>query len=228
MRTLQRSLRACRRLGRTAKLVRRIASSPRPHTGGELAPDPFADAWPVIEGWLIAEPSVAAKALMDRLVAMVPEMYAGKAQLRTLQRRVKAWRSARVKEMVLGALRKADCSADRSLNRSRKLRMPRGPGASRPAGHGHVDDAPAAHRLRPWTTRRCAAALPTAAAFAHMPTAFDHEDEREETETTTSRRVTFLREATRVLIQIDARQPASWRRCEEVNYLPCFFVHDPL
>jgi len=37
-----------------------------------------------------------------------------------------------------------------------------------------MDDAPAAHRLRPWTTRRCAAALPTAAAFDHMPTAFHH------------------------------------------------------
>jgi hypothetical protein len=70
--------------------------------------DPFADAWPVIEGWLIAEPSIAAKALMARLVAMVPEIYDGKAQLRTLQRRVKAWRSARVTEMVLGGLRKAD------------------------------------------------------------------------------------------------------------------------
>ena len=29
----------------------------------------------------------------------------------------------------------------------------------------------AAHRQRPWTTRRYAAALPTAAAFDHMPTA---------------------------------------------------------
>ena len=66
--------------------------------------DPFADAWPVIEGWLIAEPSIAPKALMNRLVAMVPEIYDGKAQLRTLQRRVKAWRSERVTEMVLGGL----------------------------------------------------------------------------------------------------------------------------
>jgi len=69
--------------------------------------DPFADAWPVIEGWLIAEPSIAAKALMERLVVMVPEMYGSKAQLRTLQRRVKAWRSARVTAMVLGGLRKS-------------------------------------------------------------------------------------------------------------------------
>ena len=69
--------------------------------------DPFADAWPVIEGWLNAEPSISAKALMERLVVMVPEMYGNKAQLRTLQRRVKAWRSARVTEMVLGGLRKS-------------------------------------------------------------------------------------------------------------------------
>ena len=43
---------------------------------------------------------------MDRLATMVPDAYASKAQLRTLQRRVKAWRAERVKEMVLGSLRK--------------------------------------------------------------------------------------------------------------------------
>ena len=69
--------------------------------------DPFADAWPVIEGWLIAEPSATADALMDRLAAMVPDLYASKAQLRTLQRRVKAWRSERARELILGSLRKA-------------------------------------------------------------------------------------------------------------------------
>jgi hypothetical protein len=30
----------------------------------ETRTDPFADAWPAIEGWLIAEPSIEAKALM--------------------------------------------------------------------------------------------------------------------------------------------------------------------
>lgn len=69
--------------------------------------DPFADAWPVIEGWLIAEPAVSANALMDRLAVLVPRAYASKAQLRTLQRRVKAWRAERAKEMVLGCLRKS-------------------------------------------------------------------------------------------------------------------------
>ena len=67
--------------------------------------DPFADAWPVIEGWLIAEPAVSANELMDRLATMVPDAYASKAQLRTLQRRVKAWRAEHVRKMVLGSLR---------------------------------------------------------------------------------------------------------------------------
>jgi hypothetical protein len=34
---------------------------------------------------------------MDRLATMVPDAYANKAQLRTLQRRVKAWRAERVR-----------------------------------------------------------------------------------------------------------------------------------
>ncbi len=69
--------------------------------------DPFADAWPVVEGWLIAEPTVSAKALMGRLAAMVPDAYASKAQLRTLQRRVKSWRAERAKEMILGRLHRS-------------------------------------------------------------------------------------------------------------------------
>ena len=70
--------------------------------------DPFAQAWPVVEGWLIAEPSVSANVLMDRLAEMIPEAYASKAQLRTLQRRVKAWRSERTTELILGRLRNAE------------------------------------------------------------------------------------------------------------------------
>ena len=69
--------------------------------------DPFADAWPLVEGWLIAEPAASVSVLMDRLAAMIPEAYAGKAQLRTLQRRVKNWRAERAKELILGSLRKA-------------------------------------------------------------------------------------------------------------------------
>jgi len=44
---------------------------------------------------------------IDRLAAMFPEAYASQAKLRTLQRRVKAWRAERVKELILGGLRKS-------------------------------------------------------------------------------------------------------------------------
>lgn len=76
--------------------------------------DPFADAWSTIEGWLIAEPAVSANDLMDRLATMIPDLYASKSQLRTLQRRVKTWRTERAKEMVLGSLRKSAAEAEKS------------------------------------------------------------------------------------------------------------------
>ena len=68
--------------------------------------DPFADAWPVVEGRLIAEPTTTAKELLGRLANIVPDVYAGKAQLRTLQRRIKAWRAETAKDLILGQLRR--------------------------------------------------------------------------------------------------------------------------
>lgn len=67
--------------------------------------DPFAQAWPVVQGWLISEPTVTAKEMLNRLSRMVPEIYASKGQLRTLQRRVGAWRAEVAKDLVLGKLR---------------------------------------------------------------------------------------------------------------------------
>lgn len=67
--------------------------------------DPFADVWPLVDGWLIAEPGALAKVLMERLATMFPEACAGGAQLRTLQRRVKAWRAERARELIMGRLR---------------------------------------------------------------------------------------------------------------------------
>jgi hypothetical protein len=67
--------------------------------------DPFEHAWPVIEAWLANEPTVTAKELMARLAAMLPEVYAGGAQLRTLQRRIKAWRAEKAKDLILGRIK---------------------------------------------------------------------------------------------------------------------------
>jgi hypothetical protein len=54
--------------------------------------DPFAQTWPLVESWIAAEPNITAKALVVRLRKELPDLYPTGAQLRTLQRRVKAWR----------------------------------------------------------------------------------------------------------------------------------------
>lgn len=69
--------------------------------------DAFEHAWPVVEQWLETESTVTAREMMDRLAVMVPDAYASKAQLRTLQRRVKQWRAEKVKYLILGTLRQS-------------------------------------------------------------------------------------------------------------------------
>jgi hypothetical protein len=66
-------------------------------------PDPFAGVWAEVEGWLEREPERTGRDLLVRLQAAYPNHYPDE-QLRTLQRRVKAWRSARARELVFGKL----------------------------------------------------------------------------------------------------------------------------
>jgi len=68
--------------------------------------DPFEDAWPLVEQWLVKDPSVTAKALLARLATHLPDVYAGESQLRTLQRRVKAWRNTRARELIFAGIPK--------------------------------------------------------------------------------------------------------------------------
>ncbi|WP_175897318.1 DDE-type integrase/transposase/recombinase, partial [Burkholderia pseudomultivorans] len=70
-----------------------------PHTWRSRE-DPFEHTWPTIQRWLESEPGITARKLHERLVALAPAMYSS-AQLRTLQRRVKAWRSNRARELVI-------------------------------------------------------------------------------------------------------------------------------
>jgi hypothetical protein len=69
--------------------------------------DPFEHVWPLLEHWLETEPTVTAPVLMHRLATMVPDAYAGQTQLRTLQRRLKQWRSEQAKALILGHLGRA-------------------------------------------------------------------------------------------------------------------------
>lgn len=64
--------------------------------------DPLAEAWPAFEQWLLADPTLTAKELLECFSALSNAPAVGGAQLRTLQRRVKTWRKDRAKYLILG------------------------------------------------------------------------------------------------------------------------------
>jgi Integrase core domain len=64
--------------------------------------DPLAELWPEFEQWLIEEPTLTARELLERLATTSPNAAISKAQLRTLQRRVRLWRADRAKFLILG------------------------------------------------------------------------------------------------------------------------------
>ena len=64
--------------------------------------DPLAEIWPACEQWLLEDPALTAKELLERLLSILPDAAINSAQLRTLQRRVKTWRADQAKYLVLG------------------------------------------------------------------------------------------------------------------------------
>jgi hypothetical protein len=77
---------------------RKPTAGPRPW---RTRVDPFETSWPQVLQWLDAEPDANAKDLLLRLQradATIPSN-----QLRTLQRRVREWRTAVARRLVLGA-----------------------------------------------------------------------------------------------------------------------------
>ncbi|MEM5331999.1 hypothetical protein VSR34_36490 [Paraburkholderia sp. JHI2823] len=72
-----------------------------PHTWRSRQ-DPFEHTWPTIQQWLESEPGTTARKLHERLVALAPAMYS------SAQRRLKAWRSNRARELVTRILGDAD------------------------------------------------------------------------------------------------------------------------
>jgi hypothetical protein len=63
--------------------------------------DPFEKTWPVVERWLAEQPDANAKELLQRLQESDPAIPDN--QLRTLQRRVQAWRTDVARRLVVGA-----------------------------------------------------------------------------------------------------------------------------
>jgi hypothetical protein len=73
--------------------------------------DPFADSSPVVEGWLIAEPSATAKELTDRLAVMVPTSTQARRTCERCSDASRAWRAEKAKDLILGSLRHAKATA---------------------------------------------------------------------------------------------------------------------
>jgi retron-type reverse transcriptase len=76
-------------------------AGPKPKRHWRTRPDPFEAVWPRVVTWLETEPDRTAKELLERLQAQGAAC--SQRQLRTLQRRVKAWRSLAARRLVFMA-----------------------------------------------------------------------------------------------------------------------------
>jgi hypothetical protein len=72
--------------------------------------DPFEEVWPTIRTWLEHEPERTAKELFQRLQIERAGAFPN-GQLRTLQRRVKAWRSEMARQLVFAGVELAAASS---------------------------------------------------------------------------------------------------------------------
>lgn len=65
-------------------------------------PDPFEGEWSQVLTWLEQEPDATAKALLDRLRKECPGKFTD-GQLRSMQRRLRAWRQIMAKQLIYNA-----------------------------------------------------------------------------------------------------------------------------
>lgn len=80
---------------KTARKYRRLAQLPsevRMEHHWRTRQDPFAEVWPQLQEQLALTPGLEAKTLFEALQRQYPGRFAD-SQLRTLQRRLKAWRA---------------------------------------------------------------------------------------------------------------------------------------
>jgi hypothetical protein len=75
--------------------------------------DPFEAVWPQVQQWLTEQPDANAKELFFRLQKCIPGAFPP-GQLRTLQRRVKQWRSEIARQLVFGLQSEAGMDGDMS------------------------------------------------------------------------------------------------------------------
>jgi hypothetical protein len=98
-RELERFLQGLQALWRQS---RPLQKKPKPRQGRRSRVDPFEAHADLIPQWLEAEADVGSQELLERLIALDPERY-GPQHKRTLQRRIRDWRVARVQQCLESA-----------------------------------------------------------------------------------------------------------------------------
>jgi len=100
----------------------RLPSELRAPRDWRTRPDPFDEHWPEVQARLEETPELEAKTLFEVLCEEHPDRYAD-GQLRTLQRRVKAWRAAHGpdQEVVLGQRHRAGEAAQTDFTSTAEL-----------------------------------------------------------------------------------------------------------
>ena len=81
---------------------RPLQKKPKPRQGRRSRVDPFEAHADLVPQWLEAEADVGSQELLERLIALDPERY-GPQHKRTLQRRIRDWRVARVQQCLESA-----------------------------------------------------------------------------------------------------------------------------
>ena len=71
--------------------------------------------WCEVLGWLQQQPDATAAELMDRLILRYPERYS-RGQLRTLQRRVRQWRSVMAKQLLYASAENSEIYEERPVD----------------------------------------------------------------------------------------------------------------
>ena len=71
--------------------------------------------WCEVLNWLQQQPDATAAELMDRLILHYPERYS-RGQLRTLQRRIRHWRSVMAKQLVYASAENSEINEERPVD----------------------------------------------------------------------------------------------------------------
>jgi len=90
---------------------RPLQKKPKPRQGRRSRVDPFEAHADLIPQWLEAEADVGSKQLLERLIALDPELY-GPQHKRTLQRRIRDWRVARVQRSLESAAQRPETQSE--------------------------------------------------------------------------------------------------------------------